>query len=291
MSDELNMNDKLYINYLQSEWRLSYSHIYALWKKRKLVFRMMEKEFCRKKEDWHILDAGCGNGEYLFWLNEYFGGKYRLFFDGADLSAGSIETAAKRVVSQNNTNFNFRVADIEKTKFADGIENKYDVVICLETLEHLKFPETALENIKKVTKPNGLIIMTTPDNYSFTTRLEQYLRALKKKVKKNGGCSFIDIAEIIKITKQFFSGANLPQLSPAVGYGHISEKSTAEWIKLCRAAGLKVMQIKRTNLFFGGDFFDRHPFWFGVILWIDTLLDYLPLSRWFCWEHILMMRK
>ena len=37
-------------------------------------------------------------------------------------------------------------------------ENKYDLVVCSEVLEHLEDPEQALKNIKELCNENGFIL-------------------------------------------------------------------------------------------------------------------------------------
>lgn len=64
---------------------------------------------------------------------------------------------------------------------ADG---SFDVVMLAEVLEHLAFnPVHLWQEIRRVTKPGGLIVLTTPNYYSFTTRL----RALSRFLTLRGG--------------------------------------------------------------------------------------------------------
>ena len=41
-------------------------------------------------------------------------------------------------------------------------ENKYDLVVCSEVLEHLEDPEQALKNIKELCNENGFILLSVP---------------------------------------------------------------------------------------------------------------------------------
>lgn len=54
----------------------------------------------------------------------------------------------------------------------------FDVLICLEMLEHTLYPQKILEELKRVTKKEGLFILSMPNDYNFWLRLN-YLFAIK----------------------------------------------------------------------------------------------------------------
>ncbi len=54
--------------------------------------------------------------------------------------------------------------DIEAMDF--GAET-FDAVICLEVLEHVKNPVRAVAEVRRVLKPNGVLLLTTPFLYGF----------------------------------------------------------------------------------------------------------------------------
>jgi len=55
------------------------------------------------------------------------------------------------------------VGDAEKLPFPNEY---FDVVLCIETLEHLMEPPKAANEIKRVLKPSGKIILTTPSKHA-----------------------------------------------------------------------------------------------------------------------------
>lgn len=57
------------------------------------------------------------------------------------------------------------VCDFEKEKFPFDKE-EFDGVVCLETIEHIWNVENLLKEIKRVLKPNGWLLLSTP-NYNF----------------------------------------------------------------------------------------------------------------------------
>ncbi|MBU1246068.1 MAG: methyltransferase domain-containing protein [Nanoarchaeota archaeon] len=68
--------------------------------------------------------------------------------------------------------------DKEKIPLPDA---SFDIVVCLETLEHLMFPSKVLEEIKRVGKKNGIFLLSMPNDYNFLLRL-YYLFGKKTKM-------------------------------------------------------------------------------------------------------------
>ena len=93
-----------------------------------------------------ILDAGCGEGFALERLKEKKIGKTLL---GIDSSNRALKTG--RLI---HPDIFFKKGDIYQLDFAD---NNFDLVICLEVLEHLPYPKKALDEILRVSKRYCLI--------------------------------------------------------------------------------------------------------------------------------------
>ena len=51
-------------------------------------------------------------------------------------------------------------------------DKTYDFVICTEVLEHTLYPREIIKEIKRITKENGFIIITLPNEYNFYLRLK-----------------------------------------------------------------------------------------------------------------------
>ncbi|OGH09014.1 MAG: hypothetical protein A2152_01985 [Candidatus Levybacteria bacterium RBG_16_35_6] len=88
-----------------------------------------------------ILDVGCGEGFTLKRLKQKAIGNK---FTGVDSSKEAITLGKKE-----NPNLDLRVGDIYNLKFKD---NSFDLVLCMEVLEHLKEPEKALAELKRTSK-------------------------------------------------------------------------------------------------------------------------------------------
>ncbi|HAS47588.1 MAG TPA: hypothetical protein DCS93_44335 [Microscillaceae bacterium] len=112
-------------------------------------------------QDKKVLDAGCGTGHLLYFLLQEFAlDKTALY--GFDFSEGSVAFTQK--IIEGGT---FFTHDIYKPLPS---EPTYDIVFCTEVLEHLLYPQQALENLLASLSPQGTCILTVPngriDNYN-----------------------------------------------------------------------------------------------------------------------------
>lgn len=60
-------------------------------------------------------------------------------------------------------------------------DNTFDILVCLETLEHTLYPKKILKELKRVTKKDGLFMLSLPNDYNFWLRLH-YLFGIKSKL-------------------------------------------------------------------------------------------------------------
>lgn len=96
-----------------------------------------------------ILDVGCGDGYQMSYI---VGRAQRIV--GIDRSLGKLKEAKKKIRSMD-----FICASSEKLPFQQEIFSK---VTCLELLEHLNNPVETLEEIERVIKNVGILIVSVP---------------------------------------------------------------------------------------------------------------------------------
>jgi SAM-dependent methyltransferase len=94
-----------------------------------------------------LLDAGCGSGRTLDELARYG------CVSGVDLSPDAVEAARRR------GHDDVRVARVEQLPFADAV---FDVVTCLDVIEHTPDDRATLAELRRVTRPGGLLVVTVP---------------------------------------------------------------------------------------------------------------------------------
>jgi len=110
-------------------------------------FKFVRDEIKNLTENSRILDVGCGYGEYI-----------KLYKDNG-LIANGIDID-KEAVKQNKEGI---FASAEEIPFKD---NFFDVVSCIDVLEHVDNPEIVIKEINRVLKKDGGLILSVP-NYNF----------------------------------------------------------------------------------------------------------------------------
>jgi len=104
-----------------------------------------------------VLDAGCGEGHLL---NAIQVKHPNAQLHGVDITDIALERAAARI-----SNGIFSKQDIEHLAYAD---NTFDVVCCVEVLEHIYEYESVCRELIRVTKPGGLIVIAFPNDVLWT---------------------------------------------------------------------------------------------------------------------------
>lgn len=104
-----------------------------------------------------VLDVACGEGYGSYMLKEA-GAAYVV---GVDVSHESVAKAERLFAKEGLKYQAADVADLDSL-FAEG---EFDVVVSIETIEHLADPTAFLESIKRVAKPNGIIIITCHNDH------------------------------------------------------------------------------------------------------------------------------
>lgn len=75
----------------------------------------------------------------------------------------------------DNNKVKFIVSDAQKIRLKD---NSSDITICTEVLEHLPHPEKCIKELKRITKQNGEIIISVP-NEEFVTFIKKIIKFLR----------------------------------------------------------------------------------------------------------------
>lgn len=120
----------------------------------------------------NILEIGCGRGGFAINFAGKYSGKYSRYV-AADFSQNAIEKGKKYAAQLGIKNIEWHVDDILKISFPDA---SFDMVISCETIEHVTGPKRAIKELYRVTKPGGLLILTTPNYQNFMGLYRIYLR-------------------------------------------------------------------------------------------------------------------
>ena len=138
---------------------------------RKLFYRLLDILLLRS---WHIrkairqwvrenngsknvLDAGSGFGQYDY----YMATKYKNWnIKGIDVKDEQITDCNQFFTRVGLNRVVFEVADL--TKFVE--EETYDMVLCVDVMEHIEEDELVLRNFNKSLKPGGFLLISTPSD-------------------------------------------------------------------------------------------------------------------------------
>jgi 2-polyprenyl-3-methyl-5-hydroxy-6-metoxy-1,4-benzoquinol methylase len=97
-----------------------------------------------------VLDAGCGFGIFTKLMHEKLGVHN---ICGFDFSSVAIAKARAK-----HAGVDFFTHDIY-----DPLDGEYDVITCMETIEHLTDPEAAVRNLTGSLSSKGVLFLTVPD--------------------------------------------------------------------------------------------------------------------------------
>lgn len=128
----------------------------ALRRRAKLIIENLNLKGSEK-----VLDAGCGDGFYIKLLNQLYP---NLEIYGIDIDSKALESAYVNLSKElKYKNIKIYERSINETKFDD---NFFDAVFSTEVLEHVPDDLGALNEVKRILKPNGKYVFTVP-NYNF----------------------------------------------------------------------------------------------------------------------------
>jgi len=130
------MNDRQYFEYLKNRSWFSFLL-------RKYFYKFIIKEFRGR-----VLDIGCGLGEFL---EEYPNSS------GIDINKYCVDYCKRK-------GLDVKLGSAIKIPYKD---KSFDGIFCLCVLEHLKKPELAIREMRRVLKSNGKLILIVPTECGF----------------------------------------------------------------------------------------------------------------------------
>jgi len=173
-----------------------------------------------------VLEAGCGVGAQTLLLA---GNSPHAHFVSIDISPESLALAEERIAAEGVPNVTFRMADINNLPFLPGT---FDHVFVCFTLEHLTDPLLALDNLRKVLRPNGTITVIEGDHgsaifYPDTKAAHHVVDCLVTLQQQAGGNALIGrelehlmtdvgFVDVHLSPRQTYASASIPRSSEAV---------------------------------------------------------------------------
>jgi SAM-dependent methyltransferase len=133
-----------------------------------------------------LLDVGCGPGNLTCDLaDRVTPGKVV----GLDAASDVLEAAEAERTARGTANVSFEAGDVYGLRFDD---DRFDVVHAHQVLQHLTDPVAALRELRRVTRPDGLVAARDSDYAAMTwypadARLDRWLDLYHEATRRNGG--------------------------------------------------------------------------------------------------------
>lgn len=133
-----------------------------------------------------VLDIACGSGY----------GSALLAASAAQVVGADIDPQTIKADQSfyQKPNLSFALADAENLPVE--WTGRFDIVVSLETIEHLESADKYLDNLKRVLKPGGLLLVSTPNIKVFGQRNPYHLHEYEH-------------SELEKSLKQYFAQVNM----------------------------------------------------------------------------------
>lgn len=128
------------------------------WHVRKTVRHIIAGDVARST--WKILDAGCGFGQYERFLLSEFRSARVLAVDLKESYLEDCKHYFDREIREGR--IRFEKADL----LAFETDEKYDLILCIDVLEHIEQDEQVLLRLSRSLKPGGRLLMHSPSHHS-----------------------------------------------------------------------------------------------------------------------------
>jgi len=201
-----NYKDIIYNNYHSIHTRQLYGNTtLESIRKQFPVMKYYYSEFLPKGKSLKILDAGCGNGSFVFWLNEF--GYTQV--SGIDISKEMVDLGKSLDIK------NIFQGDL--FEHLKNNKNNYDFIFCRDVLEHFTKPKVfeMFNLFYNSLKTGGNLVVQVPNGCSPNfgkiffrdlTHETLFSDAVLNQLKQSIGFNSIYIKEITPVPRGIFSG-------------------------------------------------------------------------------------
>jgi len=136
---------------------LVYTLNYLLQLRKWHIARRLKKLLSSKKESFYLLDAGCGEGQFLF---PYVAQYSTSYFKGIDREKANIAFGNSYIKARRFSHVSFEEMEMEQ------LDEKeiYDFILCISVLPYSKNDRAALTNLYNAMKTGASLLLYVPVN-------------------------------------------------------------------------------------------------------------------------------
>lgn len=107
----------------------------------------------RQPQEVRLLDVGCSSGALLIRAREM------------GFEAEGVDPSARAAATARQAGFKVHTGPLEGAQFPDA---SFEAVTLIEVVEHLRDPRSLLVECRRILKPRGILLITTPNAASWT---------------------------------------------------------------------------------------------------------------------------
>lgn len=212
--------------------------------------RNFRRIFSDKKIE--IFDAGTGYGQYTYFMSRCLKPNNIL---AVDVKKEWIQDCREFFQVENINNVSFGIEDLTKITY----ENKFDIIVCVDVMEHIVEDEKVFQNFYRAIKQGGYLLINTPSIFGGSD------------VHDESGESFIGEHARDGYSKEDLESKLLP-----LGFSMYRSKYTyGYWGDKAWRLGIKypIMLINKTKFFL-----ILLPFYFMITLPFSLIMMYIDYS-------------
>jgi SAM-dependent methyltransferase len=141
---------------------------YLLQLRKWYIVQKLNKLLAKKDRPIYLLDAGCGEGQFLF---PFANDRKESSFKGIDREKANVAFCNRYVQDQNLTHIVFEQMETEQM----NEQNLYDIVLCFSVLPYSKDDRAFLTCLRNAMKTGGELLLYVPINNSTILPFYQWI--------------------------------------------------------------------------------------------------------------------
>jgi len=209
------------------------------------------KELFDKNPPNDILDAGCGFGQYSYFMAKRFENANLL---GVDVKQGYLDDCTYFFGKTGHEKCRFEFADLTKIEF----ENQFDFVLSVDVMEHIEDDIGVFKRFHRALREGGRVMINTPSNLGGSDAHEDD-----------------DVSFIGEHVRMGYSKEDISSKLEQAGFKIVSFDYTyGKWGKLYWKLGIKypMLMLNKSMLFFIvlPFYYFFTIFWTLLFMWLDV---------------------
>lgn len=173
------------------------------------------------------LDVGCGDGVLVYKVRTLDG-----TIEGLDYSEEGLRLARQKLAEHGVSAEGLRQGSVYELPYEDA---SFDYVTAVELIEHLDDPECMLAEAKRVLKPGGVFVCTTPNG-------DRHLRA--GEVRDPYHVQEFPPAELLALVARYFGNGEVRGFGHAAMGGAYRHRAGSVALKLLGATGANLFRLR-----------------------------------------------